>query len=110
MDASKLVRRPTPDASRKEFKESEVKVLSLVNDLGKEHQSGWISYRAQLIDSPEVEIISGGLSERSPDGAATAGILTPSQNTAAFPATNCRVLPEPRPSGQRRPPISLAHC
>ena len=70
MDSSKLVRRPTPDAWRKEFKDSEVNVLSLVNDPSKEHQSGWISYRTQLIDSPEVEIISGGLSERSPDGAA----------------------------------------
>jgi len=70
LDASKLVRRPTPDAWRKEFKESEVSVLSLVKDPSGKYQSGWISYRTQLIDSPEVEIISGGLSERSSDGAA----------------------------------------
>ena len=70
MDASKLVRRPTPDAWRKDFKESEVSVLSLVQDPSKEHQTGWITYRSRLLDSPEVEIISGGLSERSPDGAA----------------------------------------
>jgi hypothetical protein len=70
VDASKLVRRPTPDAWRKEFKESEVSVLSLVKDPSKEHQSGWISYRSHLLDSPEVEIITGGLSERSSDAAA----------------------------------------
>jgi hypothetical protein len=64
------VRRPTPQAWRKDFKESQVSVLSLVKDPGSEYQSGWISYRAGLLDSPEVEIISGGLSERSPDGAA----------------------------------------
>jgi hypothetical protein len=70
VDASKLVRRPTPDAWRKEFKESQVSVLSLVKDPGGTYQSGWITYRSRLLDSPEVEIISGGLSERSPDGAA----------------------------------------
>jgi len=64
------VRRPTPAAWRKEFKESEVSVLSLVKDPSGKYQSGWISYRAQVLDSPEVEIISGGLSERGADGAA----------------------------------------
>ncbi len=70
METTKLVRRPTPEAWRKEFKESEVSVLSLVKDPSGKYQSGWISYRSRLLDSPEVEIISGGLSERSPDGAA----------------------------------------
>ncbi len=70
VDATQLVRRPTPDAWRREFKEKEVSVLSLVKDVSREYPPGWISYRKELIDSPEVEIISGGLSERSPDGAA----------------------------------------
>ena len=70
MDTTKLVRRPTPAAWHKEFKDKEVSVLSLVKDPGRNYQSGWISYRKELIDSPEVEIISGGLSDRSPDGAA----------------------------------------
>jgi hypothetical protein len=70
VDATKLVRRPTPAAWRKEFKEVEVSVLSLVKDGSRKYPCGWISYRGPLMDSPEVEIISGGLSERSPDGAA----------------------------------------
>ena len=70
MDTSKLVPRPTPEAWRREFKQSEVSVLSLVKDPAKEHQNGWVSYRSYLLDSPEVEIISGGLSERSSDSAA----------------------------------------
>ena len=70
MDTTSVVRRPTPAAWRKEFKEKEVSVLSLVKDPSRQYQSGWISYRARLIDSPEVEIISGGLSERASDGAA----------------------------------------
>ena len=70
MDATQLVRRPTPDAWRRKFKEKEVSVLSLVKDVSREYPPGWISYRGSLLDSPEVEIICGGLSERSPDGAA----------------------------------------
>jgi hypothetical protein len=65
-----MVRRPTPDSWRKEFKEKEVSVLSLVKDPGGTYQSGWITYRSRLLDSPEVEIISGGLSERGSDDAA----------------------------------------
>ena len=65
-----MVLRPTPEAWRKEFKEAQVSVLSLVKDPNGKYQSGWISYRTRVLDSPEVEIISGGLSERSSDGAA----------------------------------------
>ena len=65
-----MVRRPTPESWRKEFKEKEVSVLSLVKDPGGKFQSGWITYRSHLLDSPEVEIISGGLSERGSDDAA----------------------------------------
>jgi hypothetical protein len=58
-----MVRRPTPESWRREFKEKEVSVLSLVKDLGGSYQNGWVTYRSRLLDSPEVEIISGGLSE-----------------------------------------------
>jgi hypothetical protein len=51
-------------------KEKEVGVLSLVRDPDAKYQSGWISYRSALVDSPETEIICGGLSEREIDGAA----------------------------------------
>src|SRR5271169_6173876 len=65
-----MVRRPTPAAWRHEFKDKEVSVLSLVKDPDRQYQSGWITYRNRVLDSPEIEIISGGLSERSSDGAA----------------------------------------
>ncbi len=70
METSKLVRRPTPEAWREDVKEKEVSVLSLVKDPAAKYQSGWITYRNTIVDSPEVEIICGGLSERSMDGAA----------------------------------------
>lgn len=70
MDTSRIVRRPTPESWRREFKEKEVSVLSLVKDPGGAYQNGWITDRSRSLDSPEVEIISGGLSERGSDGAA----------------------------------------
>ncbi len=70
IDSSKLVRKPTPDAWKKDFSEKEVSVLSLVKDPDKQYQPGWISYRNMLLDSPETEIICGGLSQRDQDGAA----------------------------------------
>ncbi len=70
IDTTKLVKRPTPDAWKREFKDKEVSVLSLVKDPQGKYQSGWVTYRGMLLDSPEVEVISGGLSERAPDSAA----------------------------------------
>lgn len=64
------MRRPTPAAWLGEIKEAQVLVLPLVKDVSKEYPPGWISYREFLVDSPEVEIICGGLSQRKPDGAA----------------------------------------
>jgi len=65
-----MVRRPTPDSWRPQFKEKEVSVLSLVKDPAGSYQNGWITYRSHLLDSPEVEILCGGLSERGWDDAA----------------------------------------
>ncbi len=70
MDTSRLVRRSTPPAWRKEVKEPEVSVLSLVKDPGRKYQPGWISYRSRVLDSPEAEIICGGLNEKQLEGAA----------------------------------------
>jgi hypothetical protein len=70
VNTTNLVRKLTPAAWREAIKEGQVLVLPLVKNVSKEHQPGWISYREHLVDSPEVEIICGGLSERNPDGAA----------------------------------------
>ena len=57
VDTSKLMRRPTPQAWRPEIKEPEVSVLALVKDPSRKYQSGWISYRERVLDSPEAAII-----------------------------------------------------
>lgn len=87
MDTTKLVRRPTPSAWHKEFKETEVSVLSLVKDVSRKYPSGWISYRGPLLDSPEVEIISGGL--------ITATATDPSGNTSAFSTASTMTIGPP---------------
>jgi hypothetical protein len=70
VDTTKLVHKPTPAAWRSELKETEVSVLSLVKDPARTYQPGWISYRSYMLDSPEVEIICGGLNEKDLKGAA----------------------------------------
>ncbi len=64
------MRKPTPEAWREEVKGTEVEVIPLVKDPQKQHQNGWISYYQRLIDSPEVEIVCGGLNEKDLRGGA----------------------------------------
>jgi hypothetical protein len=70
VDTTKLVRKPTPAAWHNELKETEVSVLPLVKDPARTYQPGWITYRSYVVDSPEVEIICGGLNEKDLKGAA----------------------------------------
>lgn len=70
VNTSKPVRKPTPEAWQKDVKDKEVSVVSLVKNPEQKYRNGWISYCEPVIDSPEVEIICGGLSERAMDGAA----------------------------------------
>jgi hypothetical protein len=70
VDQSRLVRKPTPAVWRDAIKDAEVSVLSLVKDPGKQYETGFISYHGPLLDSPEVEIICGGLNVKELEGAA----------------------------------------
>jgi hypothetical protein len=70
VDTNRVVRKPTPKAWREEVKGVEVAVIPLVKDPEKNFQNGWISYYQPLIDSPEVEIICGGLNEKDLRGGA----------------------------------------
>jgi hypothetical protein len=70
IDTSRVVRKPTPDVWREKIKEKEVAVIPLVKNTAAEYHPGWISYRRRIIDSPEVEIICGGLNEKDLEGAA----------------------------------------
>jgi hypothetical protein len=65
-----VVRKSTPEAWREEIKEPIVAVISLVKDPEKQYQNGWISYYQPLINSPEVEIICGGLNVKDARGGA----------------------------------------
>jgi hypothetical protein len=60
VDTSKLVRRRTPSVWRKEVKEPEVSVLSLVKDPSGKYQPGWVTYSSRVLDSPEAEIRRAG--------------------------------------------------
>jgi hypothetical protein len=70
VDTSTNLRRPTPDTWRKAAREKEVSVIPLVRNTNDTYQSGWITYRAGLLDSPETEVICGGLNDKDSEGAA----------------------------------------
>lgn len=59
-----------PEIFQEKFVTNTISVLSLVKDPDFKHQPGWLSYHRYLDESPDVEIISGGLNEREVEGAA----------------------------------------
>jgi hypothetical protein len=44
--------------------------VPLVEDPGYQGWPGWVSYENTILDGPEVEVISGGLNSKTPEGAA----------------------------------------
>jgi hypothetical protein len=70
VSTNNFVRRPASDVFRKKSGADYVMVLSLVKNPEQERDLGYISYREQIDDSPEVEIVCGGLNDREVEGAA----------------------------------------
>jgi len=63
------VRRPTPEAFQNTVKDPTVEVIPLVKDQKGEHPSGWCTY-TDAFDSPETEVISGGVNGKTATAAA----------------------------------------
>jgi hypothetical protein len=63
------VRRPTPEAFQTTVKEPTVEVIPLVTDEKASHRSGWCTY-SDAFDSPETEVISGGVNGKTATAAA----------------------------------------
>ncbi len=63
------VRRPTPDAFKSKIADPTIGVLPLVKDEKAEHGPGWCHY-VDGFDSPEMEVISGGVNHKTPTAAA----------------------------------------
>lgn len=66
----KTVRKPTPEPWRDLLPEASVDVVPLVANPAANHFPGWVSYDSTVVDSPDVEIVCGGLNEKPSIGAA----------------------------------------
>jgi hypothetical protein len=63
------IRRPTPEAFRPSITTPTVEVLPLVKNLKGEFRPGWCTY-SDALDSPETEVLCGGINHKTPTAAA----------------------------------------
>jgi hypothetical protein len=70
VDRSKSVRRPVPAAWKGLLEGTHVDVLPLVRDPSADHFPGWCTYVDNVKQSPEVEVICGGVNDKTPTAAA----------------------------------------
>jgi hypothetical protein len=61
---------PVPDAWAGEVSGKTVEVLPLVKDRASQHSPGWCSYVYRHAESPELEVICGGINEKTVQAAA----------------------------------------
>lgn len=64
------VRRPVPSDWQHELKQESIDTFPLVAGDGLGHEAGWTSYVASLNESPECEILSGGINTKTASAAA----------------------------------------
>jgi hypothetical protein len=67
---TKTIRRPRPDPWRELVPETSVDVVPLVGNADARFFPGWVSYDSTVVDSPDVEIMCGGINEKPSIGAA----------------------------------------
>jgi hypothetical protein len=59
-----------PDAWKDAIDGTTVEVLPLVDDLKRDHNSGWCTYLYAFPEAPEIEFLSGGINSKTPKAAA----------------------------------------
>ncbi len=65
-----LTSQPTPEAWQNTIRTGKVLVVPLVKDTARSYHNGWITYQASILDSPEVEIMCGGLNQKQVEAGA----------------------------------------
>jgi len=60
----------TPEPWKGLVEGASVDVVPLVVNVGSTHRPGWVSYDSTVVDSPDVEIVCGGINEKPSIGAA----------------------------------------
>jgi hypothetical protein len=70
IDRAKAIPIPTPPDFQGEIKESEISVLSLVEDHKRNWKAGWCTYSDDFSRNPDVEFFCGGVNHKTPTAAA----------------------------------------
>ena len=70
IDLGKTTRIPTPEDFKDEIKASDIEVIPLVKDSGRDWRAGWCSYSRTFEQDPEVEFFCGGVNHKTPAAAA----------------------------------------
>src|SRR5262249_51110666 len=60
---------PTPDAFKSSIKTATVEVVPVARDVKANHHPGWCTY-SDVFDSPETEVLCGGINHKTPSAAA----------------------------------------
>src|SRR5829696_889845 len=65
-----MIRRDVPAGWKGRLEAESIEVLPLVKDISREYPPGWCTYVEGPSESPEVEVICGGVNDKSPTAAA----------------------------------------
>lgn len=67
---TKTIQKPRPDPWRELVADASLDVVPLVVNADERYFPGWVSYDSTVVDSPDVEIMCGGINEKPSIGAA----------------------------------------
>ncbi|SIO67223.1 hypothetical protein SAMN05444166_8285 [Singulisphaera sp. GP187] len=70
IERSRMIRRDAPSSWKGFVESTNVSVLPLVQDFVGQHNSGWCTYVEGPLESPDVEILCGGINDKTPTAAA----------------------------------------
>ena len=70
VDRSRTIRRGVPDGWKGRLDARSIEVLPLVEDTSRTYRPGWCTYVEGPSESPEVEVICGGVNDKTPTAAA----------------------------------------
>src|SRR5213595_2760428 len=65
-----MIRRGVPAGWKGRLEAESIEVLPLVKDISREYHPGWCTYVEGPSESPEVEVICGGVNDKTPIAAA----------------------------------------
>ena len=70
IDFDQTVTIDVPDAWKHKLDDADIRVLPLVKDQNQRYRDGWCTYTYEHVQAPELEVICGGVNEKTPNASA----------------------------------------